>query len=276
MSSFTAPSEELGLNAGMTRAPRRATPGPVAASLIFAGRALLKIRHAPEQWADAIAIPVVFTLLFTYLLGGALAGSTSEYLNSLLPGTLVMAVLLVTVYTGIVLKTDLDRGTLDRFRSMATWRPAVIVGSLIGDMARCLLAGSIVIALGLVMGFRPDGGAGGVLLAVGLVLIFSFSLSWVWTALAFLVRTPTSLSTVSLVVQFPLLFASNVFVNPNTLPGWLRAFVDINPVSGLVTTVRALMAGTATAGQVEWVLVASGALVAVFAPLTMYLYGTKK
>jgi ABC-2 type transport system permease protein len=138
-----------------------------------------------------------------------------------------------------------------------------------------MLAGTIVIALGLVMGFRPDGGAGGVFAAVGLVLVFSFSLSWVWTTLALLVRTPASLSLVSFVVQFPLLFASNVFVNPSTMPGWLRAFVDVNRVSGLVTTVRALMNGTATVGQVELVLLASAALVAVFAPLTMYLYGTK-
>lgn len=275
MSSFTAPSEELGPNPAMTGAPRRATTGPVSASLVFARRALLKIRHAPEQLTDAIAIPVLFTLLFTYLFGGALAESTGEYLKALLPGTLVMAVLLVTVYTGTVLKTDLDRGTLDRFRSTAIWRPAVIVGGMVGDMARCLLAGTIVIALGLVMGFRPDGGAGGVLAAVGLVLVFSFGLSWVWTTLALLVRTPASLSLVSFVVQFPLLFASNVFVNPNTMPAWLRAFVEINPVSGLVTTVRALMNGTASAGQIELVLAASAALVAVFGPLTMYLYRTK-
>lgn len=275
MTSFSGTPAQFAAGGFTTRPPRRALADAVSASLVFAGRALLKIRHAPEQLTDAVAIPVLFTLLFTYLFGGALAGSTGEYLKALLPGTLVMAILLVTVYTGTVLKTDLDRGVLDRFRSTATWRPAVIVGGMIGDMARCLLAGTIVIALGLVMGFRPDGGAGGVLAAMGLVLIFSFSLSWVWTTLALLVRTPASLSLVSFVVQFPLLFASNVFVDPNTMPGWLRTFVNVNPVSDLVTTVRALVGGTATAGQVELVLAASAALVAVFAPLTMYLYRTK-
>lgn len=275
MSFYTAPSEELEPGVAGARASRHAATGPLSASLVFARRALLKIRHAPEQLTDAIAIPVLFTLLFTYLFGGALAGSPGEYLNALLPGTLVMAVLLITVYTGTVLKTDLDRGTLDRFRSMATWQPAVILGGMLGDMVRCLLAGTIVIALGLVIGFRPDGGAGGVLGALGLVLVFSFSLSWVWTALALLVRTAASLSLLSFVVQFPLLFASNVFVDPTTMPGWLRAFVGINPVTGLVTTVRALMNGTVTAGQVELVLAASAAVVAAFAPLTMYLYRTR-
>lgn len=254
---------------------RPAVPGRVATTLVFARRALLKLRHAPEQMIDAIAIPVLFTVLFTYLFGGALAGSIGDYLHALLPGTLVMAVLLMTVYTGLVLKTDLDRGVLDRFRSMPGWRPAVIVGSLLGDAGRYLLAATIVVALGLLMGFRPDGGATGIVLAIALVLVFAFSLSWVWTTLALVVRTPASLSALSFIVQFPLMFASNVFVAPDTMPGWLRAFVNVNPVSLLVTTVRDLMHGTATAGQVGWVLVASAALVAVFAPITMRLYRTR-
>jgi ABC-2 type transport system permease protein len=112
-------------------------------------------------------------------------------------------------------------------------------------------------------------------LADALVLVFAFSLSWVWTTLALVVRTPASLSGLSFIVQFPLMFASNVFVDPSTMPGWLRAFVTVNPVSLLVTTVRDLMHGTATAGGVGWVLLASAALVAVFAPLTMHLYRTR-
>jgi ABC-2 type transport system permease protein len=255
--------------------PRPAVPGRVATTLAFARRALLKLKHAPEQMIDAIAIPVLFTVLFTYLFGGALASSIGDYLHALLPGTLVMAVLLMTVYTGLVLKTDLDRGVLDRFRSMPSWRPAVIVGSLLGDAGRYLLAAAIVVALGLLMGFRPDGGATGVVLGVVLALVFAFSLSLVWTTLALVVRTPASLSALSFIIQFPLMFASNVFVDPGTMPGWLRAFVNVNPVSLLVTTVRDLMHGTATAGQVGWVLVASATLVAVFAPLTMHLYRTR-
>lgn len=252
-----------------------AVPGPATAVLVFTRRAALKLKHGPEQMTDAIAIPVLFTLLFTYLFGGALAGSTDTYLQDLLPGTLVMAVLLVTVYSGLVLKTDLDRGVLDRFRSMPVWRPALVVGSLLGDAVRYLLATVIVLALGLLMGFRPDGGVLGVFLASGLVLVFAFSISWVWTTLALLVRTPTALSLLSFVVQFPLVFASNVFVDPSTMPGWLRTFVTANPVSSLVTTVRDLMQGTAGIDQVAAVLFASAVIVAVFAPITVRLYGTR-
>jgi ABC-2 type transport system permease protein len=254
------------------RPPR---PNALSASLTFGWRALLKIKHVPEQLADVIFIPILFTLMFTYLFGGALAGSTRSYLQFLLPGTLVMTLLLVSVYTGVGLNTDITKGIFDRFRSMPIWRPAALVGALLGDAARNTLAAAIVIALGLVMGFRPDGGVAGVLLAVTLLLVFSFSLAWVWTALALVLRTPSSVSNVSLLLVFPLTFASNVFVQPRTLPGWLRTFVDANPISHLVTAERGLMHGSATAGQVGWVLLASAVLLAVFAPLTMHLYRAK-
>jgi ABC-2 type transport system permease protein len=272
----TTPIVELGLRSALASRARPPRPNALSTSLTFAWRALLKIKHGPEQMADAILIPIVFTVLFTYLFGGALSGSTGQYLRFLLPGTLVMTVLLVTVYAGLGLRTDLTNGVLDRFRSMPIWRPALIVGGLVGDAGRYLLASTIVIALGLVMGFRPDGGLVGVLLAVALILVFAFSLSWIWTTLGLVLRTPTAVVMMSFLVQFPLTFASNVFVDPATLPGWLRAFVDVNPVSHLVTTVRGLMYGTATAGQVGSVLLASAVLVAVFAPITMRLYRTKQ
>jgi ABC-2 type transport system permease protein len=168
------------------------------------------------------------------------------------------------------------QGRLDRFRSLPIWRPAALVGALLGDAARNLLAAAIVIALGLAIGFRPDGGAVGVLLAVALLLVFSFSVAWIWTALALVLRTPSAVSNVSLLFVFPLAFASNVFVEPQTMPGWLQTVVDVNPISHLVTAERGLMHGTATAGQIGWVLVASAAQVAVFAPQTMHLYRAKQ
>jgi ABC-2 type transport system permease protein len=264
------------LHDALSPVARPAPPSRLSTVGVFAWRALLKLRHVPEQMADAIIIPVIFTLMFTYLFGGALSGSTAAYLQELLPGTLVLTVLLVTVYTGLVLKTDLDRGILDRFRSMPLWRPALIAGSLLGDAGRYLVATTVVIGMGLLMGFRPAGGITGVVLAIALVLLFAYSLSWIWTTLALLLRTPTTLSMASFVVQFPLTFASNVFVDPATMPAWLRAFVEANPVSHLVTTERALMDGTATAGQVVGVLLAALAVSAVFAPLTMHLYRTQR
>jgi ABC-2 type transport system permease protein len=256
-----------------TARPPRATA--LSASLTFAWRALLKIKHVPEQLADVVGIPVLFTLMFTYLFGGALAGSTGKYLEFLLPGTLVMTLILVSVYTGVGLNTDITKGIFDRFRSIPIWRPAALVGALLGDAARNTLAALIVIVLGLIMGFRPHGGVTGVVLAVAILLVFSFSLAWIWTAVALLARAPSAVSNLSLLVTFPLTFASNVFVNPHTMPHWLRAFVDVNPVSHVVTAERHLMAGTATGGQVGWVLVVSAALIAVFAPLSMRLYRSK-
>lgn len=251
---------------------RPARPSRIAVSFTFAWRGLLKIKHVPEQLGDVIGIPIIFTLLFTYLFGGALAGSTGHYLTFLLPGTLVMAVLLVSVYTGITLNTDITSGVFDRYRSLPIWRPAPILGGLLGDIGRYLLAAALVILLGLAMGFRPDGGVTGVVAAVALVLVFALSLSWIWTSLGLVLRTPSSVQTIGLLILFPLTFASNVFVDPHTMPGWVRAFVEVNPISHLVTATRGLTDGTATATQIGWVLVASAVLTAVFAPLTLHLY----
>jgi ABC-2 type transport system permease protein len=241
-------------------------------SLTMSWRALTKARHEPELVADAIAIPVLFTLLFTYLFGGALSGSTHQYLSFLLPGTLVMTVLLITVSAGLSVNNDRTNGAHDRFRSMPIWQPAVIVGGLLGDTVRYLLAIGLVLGLGLLMGYRPAGGAGGILLAVALILLFGFSASWIWTTLGLVLRSAQAVSILSFAIQVPLTFASNVFVNQATLPGWLRAFVHVNPVSHLVGAERGLMNGTATASQVGWVLLASAGLIAIFGPLTMLLY----
>jgi ABC-2 type transport system permease protein len=273
MTTMTAPELELSAAPGRER-PRQ--PSALRTCLTMAWRALLRIRHEPEQMADAIAIPVLFTVLFTYLFGGALSGSTRDYLRYLLPGTLVMSVLLITVSAGLSLCADRSRGTLDRFRSMPIWQPAVIVGGLIGDAGRYVLASSLVLGLGLLMGYRPHGGVGGVLLAVALIMVFAFSLSWVWTTLGLILRSPQTVSILSFAVQVPLTFASNVFVSPATMPGWLRAFVDVNPVSHLVTAERALMNGTGGAGQAGWVLLAAAALVAIFGPITMRVYRTRQ
>ncbi len=251
-------------------------PGPLAQSLTFGWRALLKIKHVPEQLFDVTMFPIMFTLMFTYLFGGALAGSTREYLQQLLPGILVMTVAMITMYTGMTLNTDIQKGVFDRFRSLPIWRPAVIVGALLGDLARYSMASLVVLTLGLVLGFRPDAGVVGVLAAVGLLLVFAFSLSWVWTAIGLRMQTPEAVMQMSMLILFPLTFASNVFVDPDTMPGWLQAFVKVNPVSHLVTASRDLMHGNSAGGDVLWVLLACAVLVAVFAPLTMRLFARER
>lgn len=251
-------------------------PNRLSTSLTFAWRALLKIKYVPEQLLDITAFPIMFLLMFTYLFGGAIAGSTAEYLQFLLPGILVMTVVTITMYTGMEINNDISKGVFDRFRSLPIWAPSVLVGMLLMDTVRYSIASAIMIGLGMIMGFRPDGGAVGVLLAVGLLLVFSFSLSWIWTTLGLILRSEKSLMGVSMLVLFPLTFVSNVFVDPRTLPSWLEAFVDVNPISLLVTAIRGLMHGTATTEQVTWVLVSSAVLIVIFAPLTMYLYRNKK
>ena len=130
----------------------------LSASLTFAWRAMLKLKHVPEELADVIGIPILFTLMFTYLFGGALAGSTGEYLQFLLPGTLALAVVFVSVYAGVTLNRDIATGAFDRFRSMPIWGPSPIVGGLIGDAGRYLLAATLVLVLGFAMGFMRPGG----------------------------------------------------------------------------------------------------------------------
>jgi ABC-2 type transport system permease protein len=246
--------------------------GPASASLTFAWRSVLKIRHVPEQLGDVIGIPILFTLLFTYLFGGAVAGSTHDYLQYLLPGTLALAVVFVTVYSGVTLNRDLTTGAFDRFRSMPIWRPAPIVGALIGDLGRYLLAAGLVVGLGLLMGYRAGGGVIGVLAAVALVIVFASALSWAWTALGLVLRTPTAVMNLGFVLLFPLTFLSNVFVAPATMPDWLRHVADANPITHLVTAARTLMDGTPAGHDVLVVLATSAVLVLVLAPLTVVLY----
>jgi ABC-2 type transport system permease protein len=270
------PAVDVTLRSALSARARPQRPNALSASLMFGWRALLKIKHVPEQLFDVTAFPIMFTVMFTYLFGGALAGSTSEYLQFLLPGILVQTVVFITMYTGMGLNTDISKGVFDRFRSLPVWRPAALVGALLGDVLRYTMASTIVIVLGLVLGFRPAGGVLGVLSSVALLLVFSFSLSWIWTTLGLVLRTPNSVMMASFLVLFPLTFASNIFVDPQTMPSWLEAVVGANPITHLVTATRGLMHGTVAAGQIGWVLLISGALIAVFAPLTMYLYRNKK
>ncbi|MGH6654239.1 MAG: ABC transporter permease [Actinocrinis sp.] len=260
------------LDGALPAAPAPARPGAATVTLVFAHRALLKIRRVPEQLSDVVAVPIIFTLLFTYLFGGAMAGSPHAYLQFLLPGTLVMSVLLATIYTGVNLNTDLDKGVYDRFRSLPIWRAAPILGALAGDLLRYLTSAVLVVGLGLALGYRPHGGLAGACLALALTITFAWALSWVFTLLGLLMRSPTAVMSLAMVVLFPLTLASNAFVDPHTMPGWLRTLVDANPVSRLVTAARAAMDGTATAGQAGAVLLAAAAIVAVFAPLTMRAY----
>src|SRR5687767_6754619 len=173
---------EATLRAALSSRERPPRASALAASVAFGWRAMLKIKHVPMQLFDVTAFPIMFVLLYTYLFGGALAGSPREYLQQLLPGILVMTLSWITMYTGQGLNTDIAKGVFDRFRSLPIWRPAVLVGMLLADTVRYLVAAVVIVSLGLALGFRPEGGPLGVAAAVALLLVFAFSLSWVWTA----------------------------------------------------------------------------------------------
>jgi len=270
------PVAEATLRSALATGARPSRPSPLTASIAFGWRAMLKIKHVPMQLFDVTAFPIMFVLLYTYLFGGALAGSPRAYLQQLLPGVLVMTVSWITMYTGQALNTDISKGSFDRFRSLPIWRPAVLMGMLLADAARYTMASVVIIVVGVTLGFRPDGGPVGVLLAVALLLVFSFSLSWVWTALGLRLPTPESVMQMSMTVLFPLTFASNVFVDPKTMPGWVQAFVNVNPISHLASAARGLMHGTPAGADIGWVLLWSVGLVAVFAPLTMRIYNSER
>jgi ABC-2 type transport system permease protein len=260
------------LRAALSTRNRPPRPSGLSTSLTFGWRALLKIKHVPEQLFDVTIFPVMLTLLFTYLFGGALAGSTEDYLQFLLPGILVQTVIFTTVYTGVTLNTDIERGVFDRFRSLPIWRPSPLVGAQLGDMVRYTLGSIVVVVLGLVLGYRPDGGLPGVVAAIALLLVFAFGIGWIFTLLGLVMRTPNAVMSVGMMVLFPLTFASNIFVSPDTMPGWLQTFVDHNPITRMVTATRGLMNGDPVAGEIGWVLVAALAFTVVFAPIVMRRY----
>jgi ABC-2 type transport system permease protein len=251
----------------------RPTPASAGSAVVtLAWRAMLKIKHVPFQLFDVTVTPIMFTLLFTYVFGGALAGSTEAYIQFLLPGILVQTVIFITVYTGMGINSDIQKGLYDRFRSLPMWQPAPVLGALAGDVFRYSMASLLIIGLGLILGFRPAAGALGVLYAFLLVLLFAFAVSWVWIIFGLKVKTPESVMTTSFLFLMPLTFASNIFVDLKTMPPWLQAVVRHNPITHLADASRGLMHGTDATSDILWVLVASAVIVAASAPVAMRLY----
>ncbi len=261
-----------GLRRVLSNQARPQPASALAATTTLAWRAMLKIKHVPFQLFDVTVMPIMFTLLFTFMFGGALAGSPREYLQYLLPGILVQTILFITVYTGVGLNTDIQKGLFDRFRTLPMWQPAPILGALAGDLFRYTVASAVILAVGFILGFRPDGGFLGVLAAFGLVLVFALALSWIWIIFGMKVKTPESVMTTSFIFLMPLTFASNIFVGLETMPGWLRTVVGNNPVTHLASASRALMHGEPAGIEVLWVLGTSAAFVLVAAPVAMRMY----
>lgn len=265
-----------GLHRVLATGERPRTPSALSATFTLGWRAALKIKHVPFQLFDVTAFPLMMTLMFTFLFGGALAGSTRAYIQFLLPGIVVQTVVFITVYTGVGLNGDIAKGLYDRFRSLPIWQPAPIAGALLGDVVRYSIAASLVILLGTILGFRPQAGWLGVVAAVALILLFASALSWIWIVVGMKVKTPESVMTTSFLFLFPLTMVSNIFVDPATMPGWLQAVVAVNPVTHLVDASRGLMHGGVRLASVGWVFLASAVVVAIFGPLAMRMYRSER
>ena len=251
---------------------RPAEPGALSNALAFGWRAVLKFKHVPEQLFDLVMTPIMFTLLFTFVFGGALAGSTDQYMQFFLPGILVQTVVFNSVYSGMGLSTDLGKGLFDRFRSLPIWSLAPFAGLMVGDVLRHLIASLIILSIGMLLGYRPEAGLTGVFAALVLLVVIGFGVGWVFLVLGLVMRTPNTVMTMAFTGIMPLVFASNIMVDPATMPGWLRVFVDVNPVSLMTTAMRGLMNGGATWEQLGLALLAPLLLTAVLAPLTLWLY----
>lgn len=244
-------------------------------SLTMGYRGILKIRRRPEQLFDVTIQPILFTLMFTYLFGGAISGNVKAYLPIIIPGILVQTVITTSIVTGVQLREDMEKGVFDRFKSLPIARIAPLAGALLADTVRYGVATVLTIAMGYVMGYRPEAGLGMIALGGLMVVLCSWALSWIFAFFGVIARTASSVQGISMLVLFPLTFLSNAFVPVNTLPHWLRWFVNVNPISHLVSAVRDL-ANQGRVGRDLWIsLLGAAVIVAVFAPLTVKAYMRK-
>lgn len=260
------------INLDVLQVQRPADPGALSNALAFGWRAVLKFKHVPEQLFDLVMTPIMFTLLFTFVFGGALAGSTDRYMQFFLPGILVQTVVFNSVYSGMGLSTDLGKGLFDRFRSLPIWSLAPFAGLMVGDVLRHLIASLIILSIGILLGYRPEAGFFGVLGALVLLIAIGFGVGWIFLVLGLVMRTPNTVMTMAFTGIMPLVFASNIMVDPATMPDWLRIFVDVNPVSLMATAMRGLMNGGVTWTQLGLALLAPALLTVILAPLTLWLY----
>lgn len=242
-------------------------------SLGMAGRSLTKTRRNPGLVLDALMLPILFLLLFVYLIGGAVAGSTQEYLQYIFPGILVFSAIMVgQTSTGLNLVLDMKKGVFDRFRSMPIGRSAPLLGSVLGDSVRYVVAVVALFALGLLLGFRVQTDLPSALAAVALAILLGFALSWLPVLLAALLRDETLVTTVGFLLPFPLVFGTSMVAPVETMPGWLQAWSEVNPVGHAIDAGRGLLLGGPVAEPVLWTLVWSAVFLVVLVPLAVLAY----
>jgi len=242
-------------------------------AVVLARRSLIKTWRTPEALVDVTLQPILFLALFTYIFGGAIAGGSQHaYLQFLLPGLLGQTIAMASVSLGQNLNTDIQKGVFDRFRSLPISRSAPLVGAVLADLVRYLVLFTVTMVFGTLMGYRVTTGWTGVLAALGLAMGFALCFGWISVFVGMIARAPGAVQGIMFLLVLPLSFGSNTFVPTQTMPGWLQAFVKVNPISHLVSAVRGLMTGGPVAGHVGWTLVWMVGLLAVFAPLAVRAY----
>ncbi len=238
-------------------------------------RNLIHIRRTPELLLDVTLSPIMFVLLFTFVFGGAIQTRVGDYANFLMAGIFVQTIAFAGVYTGVLLANDLQKGMIDRFRSLPMRQSTVLTGRTLTDLLRATLAVAVMWVVGMAVGFRPEGGVIGAATAVGLMLLFGFALSWVGVAMGALVRTPEALQGLMFMVVFPLTFASSAFVETETMPDWLRLFAENQPMTHVTNAVRDQTLGlNLYNAELVAVIWSVGILIVCF-PLGVWLYNRR-
>jgi ABC-2 type transport system permease protein len=241
----------------------------------LAWRALLKMRRNPEQLVDVTAMPVLFTVMFGFMFGGAISGSQASYLPILIPGIIAMTTITACVAAGVQLREDMDKGVFDRFRSLPIARIAPLAGPMMADLARYAIAASVTLIVGALMGYRPGGGVPGVAAGVVLAVVTGWSLAWIFMWIGTVAKTAGAVQGMSMMIMFPLAFLSNAFVPVKTLPGWLQTLTSVNPVSHVVSALRDLMNDGTFTSQVGWALLGCATVAAIFMPLAVRSYSRR-
>jgi ABC-2 type transport system permease protein/oleandomycin transport system permease protein len=271
---MTAVTADSGAATG--RAPRITIGTALSDAATITRRYLTHIVRQPRLLVFSTIQPVMFVLLFVYVFGGALLQDPSiaqygSYKNFLLPGIFVQTVAFGATQTAIALAEDLNKGVIDRFRSLPMARSAVLVGRTSADLVRGFAVVIIMTVVGLIIGFRPQ--FFGLLAAIAVVVIFGFAMSWIYAVVGLSVPTSETAQAASFVVTFPLVFASAVFIPPSTMPSWLQVFAENNPITHVAEASRALATGIgAVQGPLLWSLAWTVGLLVVFVPLAVNRY----
>ena len=247
----------------------------IADALVLAKRHLIQIPRIPEELVFATIQPIMFVLLFRYVFGGAIAVPGNSYVNYLMAGIFAQTVIFGATTTGIGLATDLQRGLVDRFRSLPMAKSAVLTGRTLSDLVRNTFVVIVMWTVGLLVGFRPGGPFISWLAAGGILLLTSFAFSWISATIGLLVSSVEAAQSAGFIWLFPLTFASSAFVPTSSMPNWLRAFAEHQPVSLIVNAVRGLLLNQPDASTIWQALAWCVGILVVFIPVAVWAYGRR-